>query len=56
MEPYWDLYRDYIGRILGLEGDNGEENGNYYNGLHGVQGLGCAKVGKRAAGDPKGLR
>ena len=23
------LYRDYIGYILGLYGDNGKENGNY---------------------------
>ena len=24
------LYRDYIGGILGLYRDNGQENGNYY--------------------------
>ena len=30
------LYWGYIGVILGLCGDNGKENGNYYNGLHRV--------------------
>ena len=30
------LYRDYIEIILGLYGDNGKENGNYYNGLYRV--------------------
>ena len=35
---YWD-YRDYggsignIGYMLGLNGDNGKENGNYYLGF-----------------------
>ena len=27
------LYRDYIEVILGLYGDNGKENGIYYNGV-----------------------
>ena len=33
-EPCHRVYRDYlgiIGRILGLYGDNGKENGNYYS-------------------------
>ena len=34
---YWviiRLYWGYIGVIVGLYGDNGKENGNYYNGLY----------------------
>ena len=27
------LYWAYIGVILGLYGNNGKENGNYYNGV-----------------------
>ena len=27
------LYRDYIGILQGLIGDNGKENGSYYNGV-----------------------
>ena len=37
--PFKGIYRDYIGVILGLYGDNGKENGNYYVGFR-VSGLG----------------
>ena len=31
LDLYWGLIGDYIGITLGLYGDNGKENGNYYN-------------------------
>ena len=35
-QPLGKTYRGYIGYILGLYGDNGKENGNYYNGSYGL--------------------
>ena len=31
--PFNGIYKDYIGVIQGLYGDNGKENGNYYVGF-----------------------
>ena len=42
------MYRDYIGiigYILGLDGDNGKENGNYHNGLYMEYMGGCQHCG-----------
>ena len=38
---YNGLHRDYLGDILGLYGDDGKENGNYYNDIGVILGQPC---------------
>ena len=45
LQGAWDLRV-----ILGLYGDNGKENGNYYNGLYKVWGLGFGVQGSGSGG------
>ena len=34
--PFKGIYRAMLGLYWGVYRDNGKENGNYYNGLHGL--------------------